>query len=252
MIYTDEDVYVSILGGCELGGYYSSPFSSDSNPSFKLYHNGEKIKWKCFSTGQGGDSWDLRRLVKKEITNHNVSVKPRHKAQIYFSTKPVELEYWSKYGISRRTLNKANVKSIKELWVNGKKQLIDKYSFVYIFGINSYKIYQPFSKYKWLSRNIDNHIQKLIYPGDKELCVTSSFKDVMVLYELGYSACAPHNENIKLDIGTWTFLDNDSTGRRMSDKYDLPSMFVPEEIYTCPFTQEIKITKDPSDYKLIL
>jgi len=77
--------------------------------------------------------------------------------------------------------------------------------FVYYFpDTQNFKVYRPLTKDKdkWLSNTTGNDVygaNTLPFTGDR-LFITSSLKDVMCLYEMGYTAIAPQSETTKLTV----------------------------------------------------
>jgi hypothetical protein len=167
-------------------------------------------------------------------------------------------EYWSQYEITRNTLEYFDVKPISKFFMNQYTYNAHKHSYAYYYEPNVYKIYQPYLTVKtgkWWS-NIKNPelyqgVNQL--PDEGELLfITSSLKDVMVLYEAGFSAIAPHTEHqilsevlfshysSKWDLVTVLY-DNDEAGilhaDKMVKKYGVKSLVLPEND-----------TKDPSDF----
>lgn len=200
---------------------------------------------------------------KKEVVITNRRNFEKEEIWISIKLRSWSLEdknYWGdKYEIKLETLKKFNVFPISKFWINYKCFHSDRLSYAYRFDKNVYKIYQPNRKtenFKWVSNIKD----KNIYQGEKQLPVsgdilfiTSSLKDVMVLYEAGYSAIAPHTEHQILSEDKYqelskrfnrivVFYDNDNAGKvhaqKMVDLFNIDSIYVPEE----------KDIKDPSDY----
>ena len=182
-----------------------------------------------------------------------------------------ELDYWLQYGITQSTLELFNVFPVKEVYVNKKLKFTtskDNPIFCYYFPkTKNVKIYMPLSptkKDKWRSSCTIKDIQgndQLPFTGDL-LLITSSLKDAMCLYELGYSAIAPQQEGTSLSVSyvdslkdtfkrVVLFFDNDGTfypdkgqsgkgkeaTKKASKKYDIPYIFTGSDAY-----------KDISDY----
>lgn len=170
----------------------------------------------------------------------------------------LDKEYWSQYEISLDTLTYFDVYPIQRFWINDKVFNTQPLAYAYYYDDRVFKIYQPtldVKSGKWFS-NIKNKDE---YQGSNQLSdsgyilfITSSLKDVMVLYEAGYSAIAPHTEHqilsealfshyqSKWDLMT-VFYDNDEAGQlhanKMVNKYGIKSIQLPESD-----------TKDPSDF----
>lgn len=162
----------------------------------------------------------------------------------------LELKWWAKYGITKDILNKFNVYSCKHVFLNG--QLVAKsQQHCPIFGYYGkkyqgeelWKIYFPKRKE---SRFMGNYPAKKMQgydqlPKNGKICViTKAQKDVMTLYSLGISACAPNSETVipsdaiiedlkkrfTYVIALW---DNDYTGITFLNKFKKK---YPELIYT--------------------
>lgn len=124
-----------------------------------------------------------------------------------FSEK--ELDWWSSFGISLKTLNKFKVYSIKSIFLNGhyhssSTEISPIYG--YYGGIDHnenelWRLYMPTKrKYRFLSNWSATTIQgaKQLPKSGDFLVVTKSMKDVMCLYEHGITAIAPNSENLFL------------------------------------------------------
>tara|TARA_R100000951_G_scaffold10686_3_gene9006 strand:- start:7298 stop:8317 length:1020 start_codon:yes stop_codon:yes gene_type:complete len=167
--------------------------------------------------------------------------------------------FWGKYLISKKTLEYFKVSPISYYWINDFRIKCD---LSYAFKIGSkYKIYSPHDPKdtKWMSNTTEKHIQGFSkLPETGKLCIlTSSFKDVMCLYEMGISAIAlqtemlmPSEKLIKVLAERFekvaVLYDNDhekkkNEGQVMAKKiclkYDLPNILLPK----------IDGVKDPSD-----
>ena len=114
-----------------------------------------------------------------------------------------DLEYWKEFGIKEETLKLFNVHSCFRSWINDV--IYHTYShkdpqYCYVFPDKIFKIYRPLANKltKWRTNSgshvIQGYEQLPLYGED--LIVTSSLKDVMTLYEIGYVAVAPQNEGI--------------------------------------------------------
>lgn len=114
-----------------------------------------------------------------------------------------DLEFWSQFGISFTTLKKYNVEPISHVFINDDIVNVEKHAYCFIEwkdGIETYKIYQPFSeKYKWLNSH-DNSVwqgwSQLPLQGET-LIITKSLKDVMAINEItGYDVVSLQSENV--------------------------------------------------------
>ena len=114
-----------------------------------------------------------------------------------------DLNFWSDFGISLNTLKKYNVEPISHVFVNDNIVPVEKYAYCFIEwkdGVETYKIYQPFSKeYKWLNSHDDSVWQgwNQIPLKGEVLIITKSLKDVMAINEItGYDAVSLQSENV--------------------------------------------------------
>jgi hypothetical protein len=170
-------------------------------------------------------------------------------------------EYWNQFGLSVEFLQNNNVKALENYWVNDK--LVYWYTeydpaYSYEFGNAKRKIYRPMSKnkqYRFLTNVKDNTWQGKLPKTGKDLIITKSYKDVLVLNSLGYISVAPQSEaaNIEESVVTnlksrfnniYLLYDNDIPGKKYSAKiceqHDLIPIFVPEPS---------NLHKDVSDYR---
>lgn len=124
-----------------------------------------------------------------------------------FSEK--ELKWWEGFGVSKNTLKKFQVYSIKSIFLNGiyftssseSSPIYGYYGGTTSEGIELWRLYMPTKRnYRFLS----NWSQEMIQ-GAKQLpklgefvVITKSMKDVMSLYEFGITAIAPNSENLFL------------------------------------------------------
>lgn len=119
----------------------------------------------------------------------------------------IDNKYWSQFGITKKTLKKFNVSSIKYYLCDGVvKGIYKDENPMYAYKVyDRFKVYRPLAdKYtKWRNNLTEYDIQgyeQLPKTGNL-LIITKSLKDVMCLYEMGYNAISPSSES--------TFLPND-------------------------------------------
>lgn len=180
--------------------------------------------------------------------------KMRRPINIQTIVKPWEdeqLNYWKRFGISRSTLDKFGVYNVKYVYKNKAmvaRATIANPIFVYTFPlVKEVKVYRPLAtdkQYKWLGNvkaDVLNGYYQLNATGDI-LIITSSLKDVMCFYELGFPAIAPQGENVKLDeevvkdlkkrfSNVIVWYDSDAPGnsaaRKLSRSIGCPYTFIP-------------------------
>lgn len=281
--YTDSrDIFRHYLGfDYNLKELYNSPLrDNDVNPSFNLYLNPRgELKYKDFGHSQGTCFDFVRKLYGlnntyescKQIDNDmNLGIfktpPPKAKKVTYNNFKnkfikkntilqiipqnftKVDKAYWDSYEIKKSTLDLYKVYSAKKVFYN--KKLILKYSptqpiYAYKFG-EKLKIYRPLSnKFKWMTNTDRFDIQglKQLPESGEILIITKSLKDVMIYYELGIPAIAPHSEtmNIPESIIDQIFArfdnviinyDNDESGKKngkyLADKLGVVDIYTPD------------------------
>ena len=223
---SEYDIYARYLGQFKVGFIYNSPFRKDKNPSFGIFlsKRSGKLLFKDHGSGICGDIIkfvselkgltnynDILNTIIKDLKIKNDTVltstydyKSTSSTVIGVVRQPfteVDLEYWAKYGITVPTLDKYKVNSIKYYLCNGIVKGIYKLEnpmFSYkVF--NNFKIYRPFGdKFtKWRNNLTSYDIQgfeQLPKKGNL-LIITKSLKDVMALYEIGYTAISPSSES---------------------------------------------------------
>ena len=275
---TNLDIYRFYLGKFSLSEKILSPLRQEKTPSFGLFQARDgKYLWKDFGTGKCGNSVSLvmelfglsYKGAKQKISNDlsgltsfvGIPNKPLSHTKQYKDLKIKikkfsynDLNYWRLFGINESILKKFEVFSISHYWINDVVYYVNsnKLAFAYHFN-GKFKIYFPYSDFKWLNNCQSTTIQGLDQLGKSDLLIiTKSLKDIMTLYSLGFTSIAPQSENVILEkevldslYQTYpniiTLLDNDESGFRASKKYNdlgIPSIFIPNE----------SLCKDISDY----
>lgn len=265
---SDYDIYSKYIPGFKINKLIKSPLRRDSHPSFSTYATNNSIRYRDFSNGENGNAVEfVRRLFKlstiaeaykviKEEFKHYIPTTYKH----FTETKNIgivrqkfnqtDLDFWARYNITKQTLERYEVFSIKHYLVNGEvKGTYTMENPMYAYKVyNRFKIYRPFADklYKW-RQNLSNWdmqgFAQLPKTGDT-LYITKSLKDVMVMKELGYDAIAPPSEssivpveiidNLKERFNKIIILyDRDLAGmkttREMFHKYKLPFYFIPKK-----------------------
>jgi hypothetical protein len=207
--------------------------------------------------------WGNTPLSTIKPTKYNKTIQPATDTTVqvrYRKWQQHDIDYWSSFGISLETLDLFHVYPIDYFWVNGNRIKADKHSYTYNYywenNVYRRKIYQPFNTddLKWISNGGKIVQGEGVLPKKGNLLIiTKGLKDVMCLYEMGYTSIAPTTEKTlpsKEYIDkqkerfkkTILFLDNDETGIQMSKKHSLdtniPYILIPQE-YEC---------KDISDF----
>lgn len=286
-----EEIYFKALGYYPNDKqFFRSPFSRDTTPSFKFKYYNELI-FKCFSTGKGGNAIQLVALLQginyKDAVNYIFNnfplsnnfpkrclptKKTETKIEVVLPLKIPDsfFDYWSKFEITKETLDTFNVKPAEQVWLsndNYKDLLIANYkdkSPVIRYLVNGkYKIYSPYkpkNKGKWISNTHECDIQglkQLPISGDL-LIISKAMKDVLIWKELGFNAIALCSETCILREEVYkhfkgrfnnivSFLDNDAAGiqamSKYKDQFNIPYTMIPEK-YKCKDLGELTETYD--------
>ena len=223
---TEYDIYAHYLGQFKVGAIYNSPFRKDKNPSFGIYYS-KRTKQLLFKDHGTGDCGNVVKFVSlyTGLTNYNdilsdivkkLNITPTttldSSKQYIPSTETiigvvrqpftkVDINYWSQFNISEKTLKKFNVNSIKYYLCNGiVKGIYKENNPMYAYKVyNNFKIYRPLAdKYtKWRNNLSETDIQgfQQLPAKDDILVITKSLKDVMCLYEMGIPAISPSSES---------------------------------------------------------
>lgn len=207
----------------------------------------------------------LTPVITKQKVEHTPAI-----IRFEFSAEYMFYDYFYAYGIQKPTLNRFLVLPCKTVWVKNKRGVVEvfqanKSNPVYLYCwknavgelTENYKMLQPFARKntKWRTNHgliddvgLSDVSQSRLDKSDvnNEIIsvdfITSSRKDRMVLYEIGYTSICANNEAQIITSGKYkaryTFMDNDAAGIASAGKYNLPALFVPKE----------PDVKDPSDY----
>lgn len=284
---SEYDIYAHYLGQFKVGAIYNSPFRKDKNPSFGIYYS-KRTKQLLFKDHGTGECGNIVKFVSlyTGLTNYNDILKDIVKQlNITTDTKldsskqyipssetvigivrqkftPTDINYWSQFNISEKTLKKFNVNSIKYYLCNGiVKGIYKEDNPMYAYKVyNNFKIYRPLAdKYtKWRNNLTEYDIQgyaQLPSKGDT-LIITKSMKDVMCLYEMGIPAISPSSEStfIPNDIleglkkrfkRIIILFDRDNAGvkylRKMSLKTGLEACLIPKYLNAKDVSDAIKL-----------
>lgn len=164
-----------------------------------------------------------------------------------------DYNYWTKrYYIPFETLELFGVVPVSHFWINESVFVADRNAYCYNFywkednSMFYRKIYQPYSKkLKWVSNGgyVVQGEGVLPYKGNL-LIVTKSLKDVIVLYNLGFTSVAPTSESSFLPNQYFLkqgerfsriviFFDTDATGlkkaKEFSEKFGVEYKYIPLE-----------------------
>lgn len=172
--------------------------------------------------------------------------------------KEYDFTFWKRFGITKEILIFFRVYPVDYIFLNDEIIKADYYSYAYHEqkdGIDRYKIYQPYSKVmKWLSNFIEGTLSGWDQMPDtgKSLIITSSYKDAMTLFSLGFTSISPQTETYTFkkhiinilenrfeDI--YLFYDYDEAGIEYTNINEKKYGFVPLSTYDREY-------KDPSDF----
>lgn len=172
--------------------------------------------------------------------------------------------YWFvNFSIIKPTLEYYNVKPVQWYLLNDSFIQGDKLTYSYFIDKDKenkyYKIYSPYNtNLKWITNCKAHHYQgynQLPISGDL-LIITKSLKDVMELYQLGYSSIAPSSESSRIEDDFMrllhkrfekviVFFDNDEAGITGAGKityhHGIESIMIPTEYKTKDLSDTIKI-----------
>lgn len=262
-LISDEEIMTFYFGEFDLDKFYLSPFREEKNPSFIISYYNNKLVWRDFGLSNRPKgvmdfvcmkfninfAQAISKILSDIVEPNKIPVAKKYLKRdkinyhLEYSDKWLDwqLEYWKKGGIKISTLDKFKVNWCKELWFNGKLfSRGSKVNLMYYYNHSltpfdeSWTVYRPYAQFdkKFRKHNIEGRIMGLeLLPefGDI-LVITKSYKDIMVLYEIGIPAIAPHNENIPIDKEVIDSLkkrfkhiyvnyDNDNTGVNSSIKF---------------------------------
>lgn len=284
---SEYDIYSHYLGQIKVGAIYNSPFRKDKNPSFGIYYSKrtKQLLFKDHGTGECGNIVKFVSLftgltnyndILKDIVNKlNITVETKldSSKQYIPSTETVigvvrqnltqtDINYWAQFHISKETLKKYDVNSIKYYLCNGiVKGIYKDDNPMYAYKVyNNFKIYRPLGdKYtKWRNNLTEYDIQgykQLPKTGDV-LFITKSMKDVMCLHEMGYNAISPSSESTFIPQDVLDTLkkrfkriiilfDRDSAGvrasRKLSLKHGLEAIFIHKKFKAKDVSDAIKL-----------
>jgi len=264
---------------------FNSPLRKDENPSFGIIQNKEgALIYHDFATGDTGNAITFI----KEILNLNTykqalervyedliikgmrtptktlkslkSPKTALKKDIGVQRKKlsdIDREYWKQFGITESTLKLFEVDPIQYLIIDGTVvwQYEDNNP-MYVYKVyDKLKIYRPLAdkSHKWSGNLTKNYIfgYKQLPETRDLLIITKSLKDIMCLYELGYTSISPSSEGVLLPVKCVddikkrfkeivVLYDNDIAGlkaaKNMNEKYGFRYVLINDE------------TKDLTDY----
>ncbi len=233
-----EETYMSYYLGVPIKkGLFRSPLRNDQHSTCSFFRGQSgNLYFKDFATGQCL-TFEGVVMAKYGCTYHNAlkiiaidfgyiqsdevkkqaAKKPQIKIQPKFESEKEtfiqveikdfsesELKWWNSFGISKETLNKYKVYSIKTVFLNGSiyaQSTQHSPIYGYYFGkkgnIEQWRIYIPKRReFRFIGNVSTKTIQgyKQLPEKGKLLVITKSMKDSMLLSSLGIPAVAPNSE----------------------------------------------------------
>lgn len=226
--YSQEQIMEHYLGvPIKLRTRFLSPLREDNNPTCGFFYTKEGVlifkdfggffSGGCFKVVMHMYSCDFYealeiiandfglidgvRVERKDYPHYIAFNRPTTTIEI--QRRPFneeDREFWTAFGISKKTLLYFHVPPVQRVWLNGR--VIYSYkegdpAYAYDFGEGRFKVYFPKRN---TSRFICNCSIVQGYQVDRDLSqgvvITKSMKDVMVLHEFGIPAVAPQSETV--------------------------------------------------------
>ena len=238
---SQETYFEHYLGVPVKKGLFRSPsvIRSDANPTCSFYKNKNNIlMYKDFA----GPTFDFigcvmylfncnyynaLRIIAHDFNIIPIADIPRNPSKIQYTNTVLEktsksrievelkefsekeLKWWEGFGISKNTLKKFQVYSVKSIFLNGvyfsssseSSPIYGYYGGTASDGAELWRLYMPTKRnYRFLSNWSQEMIQgsKQLPKSGEFVVITKSMKDVMSLYEFGITAIAPNSENLFL------------------------------------------------------
>lgn len=233
-----EETYMAHYLGIPIKkGLFKSPLRNDKHDTCSFFRgNSGNLYFKDFATGQCL-TFEGVVMEKYNCTYHNAlkiiakdfgyiksaqvksssASKPEIKIQPKFEGEKEtfiqveikdfsesELKWWESFGVSKKTLNRYKIYSIKSVFLNGNlyaQSTQHSPIYGYYFGkkgnIEQWRIYFPKRKdFRFLGNVSTKTVQgyKQLPESGKLLVITKSMKDVCLLADLGIPAVAPNSE----------------------------------------------------------
>ena len=291
---SQETYFEHYLGVPVKKGLFRSPsvIRSDANPTCSFYKNKNNIlMYKDFA----GPTFDFigcvmylfncnyynaLRIIAHDFNIIPIADIPRNPPKIQYTNTVLEktsksrievelkefsekeLKWWEGFGISKNTLKKFQVYSIKSIFLNGvyfssssqSSPIYGYYGGTASDGTELWRLYMPTKRnYRFLSNWSQEMIQgsKQLPKSGEFVVITKSMKDVMSLYEFGITAIAPNSENLFLTEPQYNKIKSRFNQVYLLYDRDLPGVKSANKIRKK--FKEVKVlltpkTKDFSDY----
>lgn len=291
---SQETYFEHYLGVPVKKGLFRSPsvIRSDANPTCSFYKNKNNIlMYKDFA----GPTFDFigcvmylfncnyynaLRIIAHDFNIIPIADIPRNPPKIQYTNTVLEktsksrievelkefsekeLKWWEGFGISKNTLKKFQVYSVKSIFLNGvyfsssseSSPIYGYYGGTSSDGAELWRLYMPTKRnYRFLSNWSQEMIQgsKQLPKSGEFVVITKSMKDVMSLYEFGITAIAPNSENLFLTEPQYNKIKSRFNQVYLLYDRDLPGVKSANKIRKK--FKEVKVlltpkTKDFSDY----
>ena len=232
---TEEQIMEHYVGrDVRIHKKFSSPFRRDDDPSCSFAYSGGRLVFKDFSGSLKGNCFHivshiykcnfyqavehvaqdfnlegtdniptpkkifkkLEEIKKKGDTLSEIKVKVR-------KWKQIDKDYWySRFGLTTKTLRHFNVYPIRAAWINGTLFYSHKEKdpcYAYRLATGEYKLYfvnrvSAGKKTRFLNNSTRIQGYRQLPKKERFIIYTKSMKDVMVLYQLGIPAIALPSE----------------------------------------------------------
>lgn len=228
-----EETYMSYYLGVPMQkGLFRSPLRNDQHSTCSFFKGQTgNLYFKDFATGQCLTfegvvmekyhctypnalkiiAKDFGYIQSSEVKKQEIKIQPKFEGEketfIQVEIKDFsesELKWWNSFGVTKQTLDKYKVYSIKTVFLNGNiyaQSTQHSPIYGYYFGkkenIEQWRIYMPKRKeFRFIGNVSTKTIQgyKQLPDNGKLLVITKSMKDTMLLSSLGIPAVAPNSE----------------------------------------------------------
>ena len=228
-----EETYMSYYLGVPVkNGLFRSPLRADNHNTCSFFRGRSgNLYFKDFATGQCLTfegvvmekyhctypnalkiiAKDFGYIQSSEVKKQEIKIQPKFEGEketfIQVEIKDFsesELKWWNSFGVTKQTLDKYKVYSIKTVFLNGNiyaQSTQHSPIYGYYFGkkenIEQWRIYMPKRKeFRFIGNVSTKTIQgyKQLPDNGKLLVITKSMKDTMLLSSLGIPAVAPNSE----------------------------------------------------------
>lgn len=228
-----EETYMSYYLGVPVKkGLFRSPLRADNHNTCSFFRGRSgNLYFKDFATGQCLTfegvvmekyhctypnalkiiAKDFGYIQSSEVKRQEIKIQPKFEGEketfIQVEIKDFsesELKWWNSFGVTKQTLDKYKVYSVKTVFLNGNiyaQSTQHSPIYGYYFGkkenIEQWRIYMPKRKeFRFIGNVSTKTIQgyKQLPDNGKLLVITKSMKDTMLLSSLGIPAVAPNSE----------------------------------------------------------